>query len=278
MSNSSKYEEIDVPVGQLTIDDRVQRANFSNARVIKIVRDFNPDALGRATVSDRGHGELIVLDGQHRIEAIRRRTDGLGSMPCKVYSGLSLQEEAKLFLDLNDGKMPTLFDRYRVSVTGDDETTVAIDRIVHSHGLTVSQGHASYAKRGTINAILALRKVYSLQVFPEGEEDETVSVLDWTLRTITGAWGNEAAGLVTAVLEGTGRLIYRYWATIELDRLEKAMQTFPGGPVALLAQARQMSSLNRLKVWQNVGQLLVNSYNKGLHEGSTRALSNFTNR
>lgn len=277
-TTSKAFEEVDILVADLTIDERVQRAHFSNKRVNKIVSNFNADALGRATISARRDGSLIVLDGQHRIEALRRKSGGAGAMPCKVYHGLSLEEEARLFLDLNAGAMPTQYDRYRVSVVGADEETVGIDKIVHSYGLVVSKGQNTSPQRGTINAIVSLRKVYGLKVHEGEDTEEVVSILDWTLKAITQAWGNEPAGLISPILEGVGRLLYRFWSTVELDRLVKAMANYPGGATTLHAQARQLSNLNRLKVWQNIGQLLVNSYNKGLHTGSERMLSNFTNK
>ena len=95
------YKEAVLKVGELTVDPVVQRTRLSEPKVRKIFANFNPDALGVITVSLRKDLTYVVLDGMHRVEAVRRLTDNTGTMAAHVLEGLSLAEEAEIFLDLN---------------------------------------------------------------------------------------------------------------------------------------------------------------------------------
>ena len=110
-----RFSEATLKVGELTVDSRVQRSRLNENKVRKIYANFNRDALGVITVSYRKDKSYVVLDGMHRVEVVRRLTDNTGTMACHVLTGLSLEEEAEIFLDLNYSDKPTIIERYRVS-------------------------------------------------------------------------------------------------------------------------------------------------------------------
>lgn len=271
------YRIEEIPVNKLDIDPRVQRGGMRESTIRTIVRNFNINALGLATVSDRGHGFLVILDGAHRWEAIRRLTDNAGNLPCRVLTGLTLEQEAEIFLQLNAGFQPTMYEKFRVGVVGNEEVVSEIDKIVHSYGLKVDKN----AAMGTINAIAALKRIYGMRVFTLDEDGGDMSqdtILSLTLKTIVAAWGMEASGLQAASLEGVARLLQRHFNTIDWNRLVSTMAGMTGGAGGMVIRARELARLRRVRASFAVAQMLIDAYNHGLKSGSSKLLPPFSSR
>lgn len=83
--------------------DGYQRA-LNNHWVNEIVANFNEDIVKQVTLSHRD-GKFWVIDGQHTIAALKMRNGGNDRpVECLVYDGLTVKDEANLFLLLNDSK------------------------------------------------------------------------------------------------------------------------------------------------------------------------------
>jgi hypothetical protein len=242
-------------VSELTIDPRVQRTAMKESKVRRIVANFNPAALQVITVSLRKDLSYVILDGAHRTEAVRRLTDNTGTMDCHVLEGLTLQEEAAIFLDLNYSDQPTVIDRFRVSVTAEQETNVRIDGLVHAYGFQVSRAPGN----GNINAVNALRQLDDLSRKIEAEPH----LIQAVLLVISKAWGNSRFGTQTAILAGLGRLIAEHGSRLSLDTLVEKLKGYKGGPQGLVAGARQLAALRGTKVAMGVAELVTDEYNKG---------------
>lgn len=263
-----------VDVSKISVDTQVQRWALNEAKVRRILRNFNEDALGMITLSNRGLGEIIALDGQHRTEAVRRRTENKGRMHSKVFIGLTRAQEAKIFLDLNAGNQPSLFDKFRVGVVGEDEEFNEVNRIAHSLGFTIGPDHAN----GTINAVAGLLRVHRLRYGWETDDERADhSILALALGVINDAWGNQEVGLKATSIEAMGKLIQRY-DNMELPRLVETLEATPGGPAGLLGRAKGYAATRGIRQWQAMGQIVVDEYNKYLPAHSPRRLSVFAPR
>jgi uncharacterized protein DUF6551 len=256
-----------VKVADIEVDHQVQRTRLQPRKVEKMKREFNSKALGTITLSDRGHGYYIALDGMHRTQVVRELTDGLGEIRARVLTGLTREEEAEIFLLLNDGSQPDKFEKYRVAVVAKHPEVSAIDALVHSFGYTIGNTSA----QGTINAIGAVQRLYRL-----GDQrfDGPGEILKQTLMTIQAAWGDNATGLSAVSLEGVARVIDRF-KDIDLGRLADAMKTAVGGPEAVIGAGKQLANIRGLRGWQGVGQKLVDLYNKNLSINSPKHLGAF---
>jgi hypothetical protein len=250
-----KYVEEVLFVNELTVDPRVQRSNLREQNVRHIVNHFNPDALGVITVSRRKDRSHIILDGQHRTEAVRRRTNNSGTVPCHVFNGLTLAEEALMFLDLNQGDKPSLIDKYRVRVTAGDPAACLIDQMVRSAGYAVT----AQAGDGSINAVQALERLHQLSVIQEADPH----LIQLTLAVISDAWGDSRFGLQAAVLTGVGRVIGEHGARVDLSALSTKLRDYKGGPQNLVASARQLGTLRQVNTAMAVAELIIEEYNKG---------------
>lgn len=125
-----------IPITQLHVDDRYQRT-LSPSFVKFLVRGFNETLLGVLNVSDRGNGHYYVLDGQHRLEAMKQ----LGRMtaPCIVHQGMTPAEEGEYFNGINrQRRMPTFYDSFKARLFYGDPQAVAIQAIADEVGIPLS--------------------------------------------------------------------------------------------------------------------------------------------
>ena len=258
------YTVEEIPVNELLVDPRVQREHFKPLKVEKIFRNYNPSALGIITVSRRKDRGMYILDGWHRVEAYRRLTDNAGTVPCHVFEGLTLEEEAAVFLDSNFRETPNIMDRFKVQLTKGDPKSLEIDRLTKQYDWTVSATPAN----GNINAIGALGRMYDLSEKLELEPH----LIQIVLITITRAWGHERQGAQSVLLEGLGRLWAEHGEKINLDRLVETLRDFPDGPYGLHQAASSVSRSRGLKLPMAVADIVTERYNRGYSNNSRNRL------
>lgn len=209
-----------VPLADMRVSPLAQR-ELNRARVNRIAAEFDLEQIGTPTVNERG-GHFYIIDGQHRVEALREIGWGDQQIQCWTYSGLTEEEEAEKFLKLNDTLAVNAFAKFKVGVQAGRETECDIDRIVRAQGLRVSMDH----KDGAIAAVGALRRVYS-QAGP--------GQLARTLRIVRDAYGD--AGLDAAVISGIGLLCSRYDGNLDERHAVTALSKAHGGVNGLLGKA-----------------------------------------
>jgi Family of unknown function (DUF6551) len=254
MSENSFTEQY-VPVGDLEVDRTVQRSSVDFRKVERLKRNWNPDAVGMIVVSQRNAVTKVVLDGQHRYLAYAQLTDNQGEMLAQVFTGLSLEQEAQLFLDTNYGNQPTLLDKFRVRVVAKDDVAVAVNRMVRSYGWDIGNNTGD----GNISAVGALERIYKIGEALELEPH----LLQSTLMVLTHAWGQERGAVQAVILEGIAALIGEDDVNLDLKRLETALKTYPGGPLGLHTDATALAALKQGKVTMAVAIQVTDHYNKG---------------
>lgn len=252
------HEILQIPVGELEMDRRVQRQGLNMSKVRHIVKHYNEQAIGMVTVSWRSNDAKIIVDGQHRWEAKRIVTDNLGSMKADVWHGLTLAQEAQMFLDLNETTQPPVIDKFRVRLNTDGESgDIArdIQELVGAYGWTVSRVPAN----GNINCIRVVERLYALSKKLEAQPN----LVQAAVLVITRAWGNDRHGTQGAFIEGIGRMFAEYGSQLDIDHLINVVKTQEGGPQSLLGKAQQLAAIRKSKVSMAVAELLVGDYNKG---------------
>lgn len=209
-----------VPIADMRVSPLSQR-ELNRARVDKLAADFDLEQLGNPTVNER-NGHYYVIDGQHRVEALREIGWGDQQIQCWAYSGLTEEDEAEKFLKLNDTLTVHGFAKFRVGVHAGRVEECDIDRIVRAQGLRISQD----GKDGAISAVGALRRVYK-QAGP--------GQLARSLRIIRDAYGDP--GLDASVISGIGLLCARYDSSLEEARTVTLLSKAHGGVNGLLGKA-----------------------------------------
>lgn len=258
-----------IPLDDLKVDAPKRQRKLRTRRVNQIYRKFDPNALGQGTVSERDNGDLILLDAQHRLEAMRKRiNDGLpapSALECRVFKGLTEEEEARLFLTINETNRPSMLDRWFPRIAaGDEELVGEIATALDKWGWEVS----GTTGRGKITAVASLEWVAREGVEVCERLDADINLVDLVLQVITDAWGHESANVNGDLLRGIGALLSANAASgIKLDRLTRKLREFPGQAVGLMSSARANANIRRTSPAMAVADLLTLTYNRGLQNG-----------
>lgn len=215
----------DVPILKMHISSRhAQREKINQARVDYLVSRFDFDKLGTPTLSHRD-GEYYIIDGQHRIEAVKRVIGDItmkDTLTCVVYDDLSEAEEAEKFLSMNDVLNVNVFDKFRVAVAAGRPDEVHIQKIVEGAQLCISRDKIP----DSLSCVGTLRRVY---LRSDGH------TLARTLRIIRDAYGE--AGFSSLVVDGIGHLCQRYNGVLDEDRATARLGNSRGGVNGLLNKA-----------------------------------------
>jgi len=255
-----------IPLKRLFIDPQVQRA-LKEKWVDKLARDFDPDLLDIITVSDRGNGTYAVIDGQHRVAAIRRLfNDDSQMVECKVHKGLAIHEEAARFVGKAEtlGMSPSV--KFMQKVKARDREAVAIDAVVRECGYKV----ANYSGDGVLSCVSSLRSVF--RGFSNDDKAENPALLKQTLIVIRSTWGNASQGLHSMIVVGIGRLIASRSKAICYPDLIARMASFPGGASGILGRARGLQALVGGSVPAAVADVIIDVYNKGKRQNKIEPL------
>jgi hypothetical protein len=238
-----------IPSAALIVDQTVQRP-LDGVRVAAIAGDFEREALGVIHVSKRADGTYHIIDGQHRVAAMRVLGKGDELVTCVVYEGLSRAEEAAMFRRLNNTRQVQILDRFRIRIVEGDPVACEIAAILRSHGWSISKS----TSRGSFYAVAAMEKVFRAK---EGGDADTCDAL---IRIATEAWGHDSNGLRAEIVSGLGVLLRRH-PRMDMAKLVNEMGQHEGGPLGLIGQARQLHSIRSGRISDAMAEILVNRYN-----------------
>ena len=114
-----------------------------NERVVNLlIRDWDEQLLEPLIVSFRD-GRFHLADGQHRVIALRRKNDGRDVMVlCRVYSGLTYEQEAELCFKLDKAKKRLSMAQSVNALleAGTDPTIKQINRLLKYEGFVWALG------------------------------------------------------------------------------------------------------------------------------------------
>ena len=255
--NQARTHQEWVPVASILVDRTYQRP-INTRRVTYMVARFDPDAFGTVTLSRREGNDDYVLDGQHRLALMEALGWSDQSVPALVYTGLSHEEEARIFRLMNgESTAPRAFDLFRARITEGEEIAVAIVEILQSLGLAL---RLDVAQNG-LSATSSLEQVYA---------NGGPVALSSALRTIKAGWakvdGTKVVIFNSEVIKALGVLFARYHSIIDAKRLETVLARTD--PHTLIREGRTAAqALSASSIAINVlPMLLVNRYNQRLGE------------
>lgn len=245
-------------VGTIKVDAEIQRY-LDRPRAQRIADDYDPDAVGIITVSERADG-IYVVDGQHRVAGVVLARGENTPIQARVMTGLSRAEEARLFRRLNTTKKPLAFDLFRSRLVEEDKKALAIQDIYTRHGWVLGFGTTT-----GIAAVAAMERVY----------DKEPLALDKALYVATKAWGYARESVDGRVIEGLGLFFWRHGDTAVVDDLIGKLATHTGGSLGVIGRANTIRELTRKPLPRSMATYLTDLYNKGK---KTRALAPFDNK
>jgi hypothetical protein len=186
---------------RLSVDHTYQRplTKFVN----KVRNNWNPALVGCLIVSERANGELAVIDGQTRYEGSEEHVQ---SLPCLIYEGLSVREEAKLFADLQkERRGMRSYDRFRSQLVAGEEPAPTIARVATQQGFDLGVEETS----NTVRSIAALEKVLH-----DADEDHLNDVLG----VIAESWGPTPDAAKSDMIRGISRFLLNQ-VNVDVERL-----------------------------------------------------------
>ena len=145
------YQMVVLHSSVLIYPREVYQRGVQRKRVELIASHFNEYTANEPKVSFR-NGKYYVVDGQHTIESRILRNGGK-DLPilCKVYTGLTMQQEALLFAEQNGYSAPlTAGIRLRAKVVGGDAVSEAFVEANKQSGLVID-----YTNRPVLTASAA---------------------------------------------------------------------------------------------------------------------------
>ena len=195
----------------------IYQRGVERKRVELIARDFNEYIVNEPKVSFR-NGRYYVMDGQHTIEGCILLNGGEDRpILCKVYTGLTMEQEALLFAEQNGHAAPLSAGiKLRAKVVGGDAPSKAFVAATNRVGLSLNYDSMQLSDY-RISCVGTALKLYDQL----GEE-----IYCEALRHIVEAWEGRPDSFRAAVLRGVMYFVQVYNAE-ELEQLFTAIQGDP---------------------------------------------------
>ena len=174
------------------------------------------DVANEPKVSFR-NGQFIVTDGQHTIEGRILRNGGK-DLPilCKVYTGMTVEQEALLFAEQNGHAAPlTAGIKLRAKVVGEDAPSVAFLAATNRVGLDFNYDSLQLSDY-RISCVGTALKLYNQM----GEK-----IYCEALRLIVDAWEGKPDSFRAAVLKGVMYFVEVYHGEFNEERLIRALRS-----------------------------------------------------
>lgn len=246
MKNGHSFEYKSIPANMLKVDKLYQR-DISNARIARICSDFNPDLVNEPKVSQRPDGSYYVFNGQHTAVSIRKLFGQNTNINCKVFHGLTWEEEKELFVKQNGiAKDPTTSEKLRAEYNSKNKDVVAMVEAANDANVKVDfgVGQATYK----VIAVSALFSAYKRL----GKEKLT-DLLD----IISKAWNGEPLSYSSGFIGGLTLLYLDHMQEMTKEKLIKALSSHT--PEFYAREARDMNGTVSSRYYK----LFVRVYNKG---------------
>lgn len=246
-----------VPIEKMRVPPAlVVQREFRKAHGDRIAADLDLNKLGFPIVNHR-EGIYWLLDGQHRVYALKQHGFDKDVLDCEVYEELTDAEMADIFLGRDQRRAISPYDKFHVSCTAGYKRETGIRRAVETQGVKISRNK----DEGTVSAISALGRVYDMA----GGDKIGEVVVGQVVRTIKSAYGGDPDSFDSEVIKGLGLVFNRYNGHTNEKELAERLSSTQHGVRGLLRKAEaQRARTGNLKS-QCVAAAVVDIYNRGVH-------------
>jgi hypothetical protein len=240
-------------VKDLRIDPRYQR-DLSPLYVRRIVREFDPDAFGVIIVSERSDRHAYIVDGQHRIAALKEMGWEDQLVPCLVYRDLSIENEAKAFYKPQSTRRAmTPANRFKARLMAGDPSAIEVKATVERAGYMMNYRTGSSPDTREIDAVHAIEYLYRV-----GGVDHLHDVLS----IVRAAWGTDDFKIPGTFLTGLSGFLRRYENRYDRARVIHILRGVL--PIRIEANSKQLMSVLGGTREDAVGRAILRLYNTRL--------------
>lgn len=217
-------------------------------RVKKIVSNFNSNLVNPIKVSYR-NGKYYVFDGQHTLKALVLRNGNRDLMvDCKVYYGMTYEDEARMFAEQNGISRPIKSDqRLKSLYEAKDVDVVDFKETVESIGIRCSFTAVSGDKRWGTNCYSLLFSIYSSR----GKKYMTE-----LLKIIAETWEGDPDSFKQEIIKGIDIFVHTYKDEYDRQTLIKRLSLVSPTVIRREGRAFQEGGYKRF------ARVILNIYNK----------------
>lgn len=238
------YEEKVISSAFLEVPAEYQR-KLNIPKVEKMSAEFTEQIANPPKVSYRD-GRYFVFDGQHTI-VTRRAMNGGQDLPiiCKVYYGLTQEEEAILFSKQTGVSAPlTAGAKLRAALFGKDAEAIAFLNATESTGLQLGLDHYRAPWKITcIQTAFDEYKTYGADLYKEA------------LTMLARGWEGDPDSLRSGILRSMVRFVALYRGEYDPERLVRRLHTIH--PMTLVRDEKSLSGTVSYKYMM----LILRTYN-----------------
>lgn len=243
-------EYIKVDPSTIKFDPRAQR-NLNKARALAIAEKLVPTALGTPILSRREDG-LYAVDGMHRVFACQLILTGkvsgaeevrkaVQTITCEVHSGLSMANEASLFIIKNkESSKVGPNDEFRIGVMAGHPLFQDTNTVLEKHQLKVGSS--------TANGVRGIKGILSI-VMEHGPE-----ILDLSLTIAEDAWGRTPDTWHAVTIGGIATVMSKHSDVLNPNELAQKLKR-QGDPTAFKAKIQTIATNNNTRADGTKGRL-----------------------
>lgn len=235
-----------IPVRALDVDDLYQR-QIKDPRIKNIVKHWNPDLVNPPKVSLRADGSMYIFDGQHTAVAYKIHEGEDSQILCKVYRGLTWQEEVELFLAQEgpDKRSLTTNERLRAMYNSNNEQVRSMVKAAELAGVRVDFGTSQ-----AINKVTAISTLF--KVYKRLSREQYIDMLI----VLREAWGGSPEGFSRELLVGMADFFKAYYTQFKLKDLVKSLSKV--SPVQIVREGKSIGTAS-----STYARIILRVYNSG---------------
>lgn len=233
----------------------VTQREFRKAHGDRLAAELDLNKIGFPIINHRD-GIYWVLDGQHRIYALKQWGFEKDALECEVYEGLSDAEMADIFLGRDARKAISPYDKFHVACTAGHKRESDVRRAVEANGLRISRA----ADEGCISAVTTLCKVYDTS----GGDHTGEVIVGQVVRTLKNAFSGDAAAFDRTLIESLGLVYNRFNGKTNERDLASRLAAIPHGVPGLLRKIQSTQARIGNSKAQCGAATIVDIYNRGV--------------
>lgn len=218
--------------------------------VERLILEWDDRLLDPITVSFRD-GKFNIVDGQHRVVALRKMNGSDMMVLCKVYNGLTYEQEAGLCYKLDKSKTRLSLSRSTTALleSGMDAKVTAVRGILENQGFI----WALNKKRGGQNEILTARAVLAAyHLLGEPAFRRLIQLLRKT-------WDGDPRSLLSSIISGMALFLKTY--EMELDDHSFTVKLSRVDPDEIIRRGKLDYSTNNSAL--RFARVILEKYNTG---------------
>lgn len=233
--------------------DPLYQRELSQKRITKVVDDWDYDLVNTPKVSQRTDGKYYIFDGQHTVAAWSMHEGENVPILCKVYTGLTWEEEKTLFLKQNGLAVdPTTADKLRAEFNANNPDVRGMYNACSEAGVKVYFSNHGGHNRYQCVAVSALYGTYM-----------SISKQDFTriMQLIVDAWGGESLSLSAGFIKGLKKVYQMFSDRIKDKEMAKSLSKYT--PEYYVREAREIGGSLETKF----STVFLRVYNKNRSAG-----------